>query len=164
MDTLGRWDVGTWGRWDVGTWDVGRGTLGRVVAGYSGKALVQKIGLKPGHTLALAGEPEGFIKELEPLPEGVTLVTRGNTPLDCVILFADEARNLEARIVRWAARLAPAGMLWIAWPKKASKVVTDVTEALVRETGLGAGLVDIKICAVNDIWSGLKFVRRVKDR
>lgn len=134
------------------------------MAGYSGKALVQKIGLKEGHRLALANEPDGFIRELAPLPDGVTVVTGGDKPLDCVILFAGEARNLGARISRWAARLAPAGMLWVAWPKKASKVVTDVTEALVRDTGLGAGLVDVKICAVNDVWSGLKFVRRRKDR
>jgi hypothetical protein len=134
------------------------------VAGYSGKALVQKIGLKPGHRLALAGEPEGFIRELAPLPERVIVATGGKKPLDCVILFADEARTLESRIARWAARLAPAGMLWVAWPKKASKVATDVTEAIVRNTGLESGLVDVKICAVNDIWSGLKFVRRLKDR
>lgn len=134
------------------------------MAGYSGKALVQKIGLKPGHRIALAGEPDGFLKELEPLPDGVTMAEGGRALLDCVILFASEARTLEARIVRWKARLAPAGMLWVAWPKKASKMVTDVTEALVRDTGLGAGLVDVKICAVNDIWSGLKFVRRLKDR
>ena len=134
------------------------------MAGYSGKALVQKIGLKPGHRLALAGEPDGFIKELAPLPEGVAVVSGGRTPLDCVILFADEARTLESRIARWTPRLAPAGMLWIAWPKKASKVATDVTEGFVRNTGLAAGLVDVKICAVNDIWSGLKFVRRLKDR
>ena len=134
------------------------------MAGYSGKALVQKIGLKAGHTLALAGEPDGFIKELAPLPDDVVVVTGGKKPLDCVILFADEARTLESRIVRWKGRLAPAGMLWVAWPKKASKVTTDVTEAMVRTTGLDAGLVDVKICAVNDIWSGLKFVRRLKDR
>ncbi len=134
------------------------------MAGYSGKALVQKIGVKPGQTLALAGEPDGFISELAPLPDGVVILSGGKKPLDCVILFADEARTLESRLVRWGARLAPAGMLWVAWPKKASKVATDVTEALVRKTGLGAGLVDVKICAVNDIWSGLKFVRRLKDR
>jgi hypothetical protein len=134
------------------------------MAGYSGKALVEKIGLKPGHRLALAGEPDGFIKELAPLPDNVSVVTSGKASLDCVILFAGEARGLDARIARWGARLAPAGMLWVAWPKKASKVVTDVTETLVRNTGLDSGLVDIKICAVNDIWSGLKFVRRLKDR
>ena len=134
------------------------------MAGYSGKALVQKIGLKAGHKLALAGEPKDFIKELDPLPDDLIVVTSGNKPLDCVILFASEAHALEARIVRWAKRLAPAGMLWVAWPKKASKVVTDVTEAMVRKTGLDVGLVDVKICAVNDIWSGLKFVRRLKDR
>ena len=134
------------------------------MAGYSGKALVQKIGLKADYKLALAGEPDGFMKELNPLPDGVVVASGGNKPLDCVILFADEARTLQARIARWAARLKPAGMLWVAWPKKASKVMTDVTEALVRKTGLDAGLVDVKICAVNDIWSGLKFVRRLKDR
>jgi hypothetical protein len=134
------------------------------MAGYSGKALVQKIGLKPGHKLALAGEPDGFLKELAPLPDDVAVAAGGKAALDCVILFADEARTLESRITRWGARLAPAGMLWVAWPKKASKVVTDVTESLVRDTGLGIGLVDVKICAVNDIWSGLKFVRRLKDR
>ena len=134
------------------------------MAGYSGKALVQKIGLKPNYRLALAGEPNGFIKELAPLPDGLVIATSGKKPLDCVILFADEARTLESRIVRWAGRLAPAGMLWVAWPKKASKVVTDVTEAIVRKTGIDAGLVDVKICAVNDTWSGLKFVRRLKDR
>jgi hypothetical protein len=114
--------------------------------------------------LALAGEPAGFISELAPLPDDVVVVTGGKKPLDCVILFADDARTLESRIVRWAARLTPAGMLWVTWPKKASKVVTDVTEGLVRKTGLDAGLVDVKICAVNDVWSGLKFVRRLKDR
>jgi hypothetical protein len=134
------------------------------VAGYSGKALVQKIGLKAGHRLALAGAPDGFIKELAPLPHGLVVVSGGTKPIDCVILFADEARTLESRIARWAKRLTPAGMLWVAWPKKASKVVTDVTEALVRNTGLDSGLVDVKICAVNDVWSGLKFVRRLKDR
>jgi hypothetical protein len=92
------------------------------------------------------------------------VVSGGTKPIDCVILFADEARTLESRIARWAKRLTPAGMLWVAWPKKASKVVTDVTEALVRNTGLDSGLVDVKICAVNDVWSGLKFVRRLKDR
>lgn len=134
------------------------------MAGYSGKPLVQKIGVKAGHRLALAGEPDGFIKELAPLPDAVKVVTGGRGQLDCVILFADQARTLESRLTRWAERLTPAGMLWIAWPKKASGVVTDVTEALVRQTGLGIGLVDIKICAINDVWSGLKFVRRVKDR
>ena len=134
------------------------------MAGYSGTPLVQKIGLKPGHRLALAGEPDGFLRELDPLPEGVTIATGGRATLDCVILFADEARTLQSLIIRWKARLAPAGMLWVAWPKKASKVVTDVTEALVMDIGLGAGLVDVKVCAVNEVWSGLKFVRRVRDR
>jgi len=134
------------------------------MAGYSGTPLVQKIGLKPGYRLALSEAPEGFLRELEPLPEGLRIVNGGKAPLDCVILFALEARTLDARFRRWADRLTPAGMLWVAWPKRASKVETDVTEAFVMQTGLGAGLVDVKICAIDDTWSGLKFVRRLKDR
>ncbi len=82
----------------------------------------------------LASEPAGFIKELAPLPDDVVVVTRGNSPVDCVILFADEARTLASSIVRWKARLVPAGMMWIAWPKRASTVVT---EALMRRSGQG---------------------------
>lgn len=134
------------------------------MAGYSGKPLVQKLGLKPGHRIALAGAPTGFLAELAPLPQNVRVLQRAGSALDCVVLFASAAGPLEAQVGRWAARLAPAGMLWFAWPKRASKVATDVTEALVRQTGLGAGLVDIKICAVNEVWSGLKFVRRLRDR
>ena len=134
------------------------------MAGYSGKTLVQKIGLKPGHQLALAGEPDGFLKELAPLPDDVVVVTGGNKPLDCVILFAHEARTLESRIVRWKARLAPAGMMWIAWPKKASKVPTDITEDVLRSILLPVMLVDVKVCAVDEVWSGLKFMWRKEHR
>jgi hypothetical protein len=135
-----------------------------MTAGYSGTPLVKKIGLKPGFLVALADAPDNFLRELTPLPEDLTIVTGGKGELDCVILFAHTARTLESRFGRWAARLKPKGMLWVAWPKKASKVETDVTDAVVRATGLAAGLVDVKVCAINDIWSGLKFVRRLKDR
>ena len=134
-----------------------------MMAGYSGRPLVGKIGLKEGSRLLLIGAPPEFDAELGPLPSGARLVRTRSTDLDCVMLFAARAADLR-KIERAAARLQPAGMLWIAWPKKASGVATDVTDALVRSAGLAAGLVDIKVCAVNEVWSGLKFVWPLKDR
>jgi hypothetical protein len=131
--------------------------------GYSGKPLVEKLGLKPSQRLALVGAPGGFVRELDPLPAGVRLgADRG--PLDCVLLFAPDAATLTGGFPRWAARLTPAGMLWVAWPKKAAKIATDLDENVVRRIGLAAGLVDVKVCAVTEVWSGLKFVRRLRDR
>ncbi len=135
------------------------------MAGYSGKPLVQKLGFKPGDRVALSGAPSGFLDELRPLPEGVHLVTSaGRVPLDGVLLFAPEQARLERELSKWIGRLAPAGMLWVAWPKRAAKVPTDLDENVVRRIGLAAGVVDVKVCAVNEVWSGLKFVRRLKDR
>jgi len=135
------------------------------MAGYSGKALIQKLGFKPGHRLALSGAPPGFIAELAPLPEGMRLATRrSRTLLDAVLLFAPDQAALEAELAGWIRRLEPAGMLWVAWPKRASRVATDLDENVVRRMGLAAGVVDVKVCAVNEVWSGLKFVRRLKDR
>jgi hypothetical protein len=134
------------------------------MAGYSGKPLVVKLGLKPSHRVVLAGAPAGFAGELEPLPPGVRIPAEGRAPLDCVLLFAPDAAALKTGFRRWAARLAPAGMLWVAWPKKAARVQTDLDENVVREIGIAAGLVDVKVCAVNEVWSGLKFVRRLRDR
>ena len=132
------------------------------MAGYSGTPLVKKIGIKPGHRLAVLNPPKGFDKELAPLPDGVT---NGNAaPLDVAILFAPNQAVLKSELSKVKKKLAPAGMLWIAWPKMASGVATDLREDNVREIGLAAGLVDIKVCAVNDVWSGLKFVIPVKDR
>jgi len=123
---------------------------------------VKKIGIKPGHRLAILNPPQGFQKELAPLPDGV--VNADKAPLDAAILFAANKAALDKDLGRVAAKLAPAGMLWIAWPKMSSGVSTDLREGLVRDIGLAAGLVDIKVCAVNEVWSGLKFVIRVKDR
>ena len=135
------------------------------MAGYSGKALIQKLGFKPGHRVALSGAPSGFLEELAPLPEGIRLVTRrSRTLLDAVLLFAPDQAALEAELAGWIRRLEPAGMLWVAWPKRASRVATDLDENVVRRMGLAAGVVDVKVCAVNEVWSGLKFVRRLKDR
>jgi hypothetical protein len=134
------------------------------MAGYSGKPLVQKLGVKPATRLALWDAPEGFEAELGPLPAGVRRLPAGEGPVECVLLFADRAAALAKAFPRAARTLTEAGMLWAAWPKKASGVATDLTEDVVRRVGLAAGLVDVKVCAVNDVWSGLKFVRRLKDR
>ena len=134
------------------------------MAGYSGTPLAQKLGLKEGQRIALWGAPEGFRRSLEPEPPGIDW-RRGLEPtLDAVVLFAPRVATLEDALLPAATALTPAGMLWVAWPKRAAKVDTDLTEDRVRAFGLAAGLVDVKVCAISDVWSGLKFVRRLKDR
>lgn len=133
-------------------------------AGYSGTPLVKKLGIKEGFRVALVGAPNGFRDELENLPNEVSFVTSVQGQLDFVLFFAKTQSELTRNFARLASRLKPAGMLWIAWPKRASGVATDLSDGVVREIGLDAGLVDVKVCAVNEVWSGLKFVIRVKDR
>ena len=134
------------------------------MAGYSGTPLPQKLGIKPGARLALLGAPDGFEVALAPLPEGVDTRTAARGPLDVALLFTTRRADLERRFARVASVLQPAGGLWVVWPKKASGVPTDLTENVVREIGLAAGLVDNKVCAVDETWSGLRFVIRVQDR
>ncbi|MEK6287252.1 MAG: DUF3052 domain-containing protein [Acidobacteriota bacterium] len=135
-----------------------------MTAGYSGTPLTRKLGIKEDFRVALVGAPDGFREELSDLPPCVTFVTSLSAQLDLILFFAKTQSELVRNFSRLAARLAPAGMLWIAWPKKASGVATDLADYHVRQIGLDAGLVDVKVCAVNEIWSGLKFVIRVKDR
>jgi len=125
---------------------------------------VKKLGIKEGFRVALVGAPNGFRGELEDLPNGVSFLRSLQGQLDFVLFFAKTRLELTRNFSRLAAKLAPTGMLWIAWPKKASGVATDLSDGVVREIGLDAGLVDVKVCAVNEIWSGLKFVIRLKDR
>jgi hypothetical protein len=132
------------------------------LAGYSGTPLVKKLGINPGSTVALVGAPVGFRRELVGLPEGVRVTARAAGSPDLVIWFVAAERDLKRRMSR-LGRLMGSG-LWIAWPKRASGVPTDVTEDLVRTAGLAQGLVDYKVCAINQIWSGLKFARRRADR
>jgi hypothetical protein len=132
--------------------------------GYSGTPLVQKLGIKPGHRVRFPGAPRDFKATLGTLPPDVRLVSARTANVDCVVLFATTMSDLEQRFAPTARTLAPAGMLWVAWPKKASRVPTDVSENRVRDIGLAAGLVDVKVCAIDNVWSGLKFVRRLKDR
>jgi hypothetical protein len=135
------------------------------MAGYSGTPLAQKLGFKEGFRAALVNPPKDFEKELGTLPANVEIFVENlRKPLDLVVLFTDSQRNLKREFPRLARKLANNGMLWISWPKKSSGVATDLSENIIREIGLDAGLVDVKVCAVNDIWSGLKFVYRLKDR
>ena len=134
------------------------------MAGYSGTPLPQKLGIKPGMRLALVRAPEGFERELNPLPDGVRLRTQARGAQDVVLFFATRRSELERRFDGLARAIAPAGGLWIAWPKRTACVATDLREGVVRELGLAHGLVDNKVCAVDDTWSGLRFVVRLKDR
>src|SRR5712691_2051244 len=133
------------------------------MAGYSGKPLVARLGIKSGSAIAILGAPRGYARTLGKLPQ-VRRRANAAGPLDFVQFFTKEKQELERRFSELARALAPAGMLWISWPKKASGVTTDLTEDVIRAIGLAHGLVDVKVAAVDDIWSGLKFVRRLKDR
>jgi hypothetical protein len=128
------------------------------------KPIVQKLGIKPGFCIFVDGLATPYRDVVGELPDGVTLAKAAKPPLEMVHLFAAEAKGLAAKLRSYRKIIAPDGMIWASWPKKASGVATDVTEALVRETALANGLVDIKICAVNEVWSGLKLVIPVKDR
>ena len=130
--------------------------------GYSGTPLVDKLGIKPGARLQFVSEPKDFSELLGELPDGSRVASRGT--LDFAILFVKSQSDLRKGFARLRDRLESNGMLWVAWPKKASGVETDLTEGVVREFGLESGLVDVKVCAVDGTWSGLKFVRRLKDR
>jgi len=134
------------------------------MAGYSGTPLPQKLGIKPGARVALLRAPAGFAVSETPADAVVVSSMRGNTPFDVILFFTDSRALLEAQFAALAERLTPAGGLWISWPKRASGMPTDLTEDVVREIGLANGLVDNKVCAVDDTWSGLRFVRRLKDR
>ncbi len=133
-------------------------------AGYSGTPLVRKLGIKPGSRLGLLGAPSAFDRTLGELPRDVSVRRRARGPLDVIIAFYSRRSQLERRLPALRACLDPAGGLWIAWPKRASGFATDVSENVVRELGLAAGLVDNKVCAIDEVWSGLRFVVRVRDR
>jgi hypothetical protein len=134
------------------------------MAGYSGTPLPKKLGIKGAFRIVLVDMPADVKAELKSALASCQVAKDGVGPLDFAMLFATSASDLKKRFPRLAKQLAPAGMLWVSWPKKSSGVTSDLTENEVREIGLEAGLVDVKVCAVNEIWSGLKFVIRVKDR
>ena len=131
-------------------------------AGYSGTPLVAKLGIKTGTRVQLVSAPAGFNETLGDLPSGLRKIATGT--LDFALLFVRKKSELVNRFPQLRDRLESNGMLWVAWPKKTSGVDTDLSEGIVRGIGLDAGLVDVKVCAIDNTWSGLKFVRRLRDR
>ena len=134
------------------------------MAGYSSTPLLKKLGIKSGFEVYIVNPITSYLELLGPLPEGTTNVDAPSSKVDFIHFFCKEEQHLLAELPRLKALLKPAAMLWLSWPKKASKIETDLNRELIREHGLTAGLVDVKVCAVDENWSGLKFVYRVKDR
>lgn len=133
--------------------------------GYSGTPLPKKLGIRAGFRVQLANAPPDVRTELREALAGCEFVKPEEPDtLDFAMIFTKSRAQLTSEFPRISKLLAPAGMLWVSWPKKSSGVATDVNENVVRGIGLDAGLVDVKVCAVTEVWSGLKFVRRVKDR
>jgi hypothetical protein len=141
-----------------------RSSTSSFMAGYSGTPLAKKLGIKAGFRVSLTSVPAEVTDELR---EALALCQKVNGlkgPLDFIFLLAKSRRELERKFKEASAALAPAGMLWISWPKKSSGIASDLTEDVIREIGLRSGLVDVKVCAVTEIWSGLKFVIPVSRR
>jgi hypothetical protein len=136
------------------------------VAGYSGTPLPRKLGIKNGNAVAILSPPKDFERTLGALPQRAVLQVglAGKTPLDVVVLFVTRRVELERKLASIRKRMAPAAGLWVAWPKQASRVSTDVTDNVVREVALPTGLVDNKVCAIDDTWSGLRLVIRLEHR
>lgn len=134
------------------------------MAGYSETPLSKKLGIKEGARVLLVNAPQDFPKELGQLPEGAEFVSASHRKLDLVLIFVKSRAQLVKRLEQLRPKLSQNGMLWVAWPKKSSGGETDLSFDVVQETGLATGIVDTKICAINDVWSGLKFVIRLKDR
>jgi hypothetical protein len=134
------------------------------MAGYSGTPLIQKLGIKPGQRILIVNPPPDYETTLGPLPDGVEQAIGLVGQFDFIHFFTTERAEFEARYPDLRAALLPAGMLWISWPKKASKVPTDLTEDVIRNHALTNGLVDVKVAAIDAVWSGLKLVIRRKDR
>jgi hypothetical protein len=128
------------------------------MAGYSGKPVVQKLGIKPGFCIFAAGLPSDYRDIVGKLPAQVTIVTRLTGSVDMIHLFATEAAALDSKLRSSRDAIRPDGMVWVSWPKKSSGVPTDLSDNVVRETALPLGLVDIKVCAIDEVWSALKFV------
>jgi hypothetical protein len=128
--------------------------------GYSGKPLATKLGIKAGSEIYLAGAPEDYLQLIAPLPNGAAVSSKLSKKTNLVHLFTSHKRELSRALQSYRAKLDPAAVVWISWPKKSSKVPTDITEDTVREVALPLGFVDIKVCAVTEVWSGLKLVVR----
>jgi hypothetical protein len=134
------------------------------VAGYSTRTLVEKLGIRTGMRVAIINAPPAFRSVLGKLPDGVTVASAARGVLPFIHIFTTSRATLAARLPRLLRALAPDGALWVSWPKKTSGVPTDVTEDVVRAVALPTGLVDVKVAAIDDVWSGLKLVRRLRNR
>lgn len=134
------------------------------MAGYSETPLIKKLGIKDGMSVHIVNAPQNFEKELGTMPEGAGIVPLQRAKLDFILIFVKTQAELRRRLAQLRPKLSQNGMIWIAWPKKSSGLKTDLSFASVQEMGLASGVVDMKICAINDVWSGLKFVIRLKDR
>ena len=130
------------------------------MAGYSATPLIKKLGLQSGMKLYLVNAPVDYFEWIAPVPENINIVSRMTAGLDMVHVFSTDAAQLTKVLQQTRNRLKPDGMIWVSWPKKAAKVATDITEDTIRTIALPMGLVDIKVCAVTEVWSGLKLVIR----
>lgn len=132
--------------------------------GYSHKSLVEKLGIKPGFTLAIFDPPAEYLNLLDDLPEEIGFAQSTDDPIDFIHFFTTDQLQLEKEFPKLKSILKPTGLLWISWPKGTSKITTDLNENSIRQIGLDNALVDVKVIAIDDNWSGLKFVYRLKDR
>ncbi len=134
------------------------------MAGYSQTSLLKKLGIKPGFRVVFLYPPPSFLGELGELPDGVQITTTRSSQIDFIHLFVTQRSRLISQLQSLMTKIRPDGMIWVSWPKKASKVSTDITEDVIREIALPLGLVDIKVCAIDEVWSGLKLVIRKNRR
>jgi hypothetical protein len=134
------------------------------MAGYSATPLLRKLGIKDGYTIYLHHAPEEYFSWLGPLPAKAVVKGKLSGSFDFIHLFVTDQKDFQRCFVRAKKYLKPNGMIWVSWPKKSAKVPTDVDEKIIRNFGLQENLVDVKVCAVSEVWSGLKFVIRLKDR
>ena len=131
-----------------------------MTSGYSGTPLAKKLGFKPGQRVSAPGAPSNYRQMLAPLPDGIDFQARVSKTTDLVHLFTASRAELSRNLAAWRQVLGPEAAIWVSWPKKASKVPTDITEDIIRVVALPMGLVDIKVCAIDETWSGLKLVLR----
>ena len=134
--------------------------------GYSGTPLARKLGFKPATTVVTVGAPPDYTSWLDELPDGVTFTRglAGRTPVEAAHVFVTRRADMTRHLEVLRRRLADAGFVWVSWPKKAAKVETDITEDVIRDVALPLGFVDVKVCAVSEVWSGLKLVIRKSER
>jgi hypothetical protein len=130
------------------------------VSGYSGTPLARKLGIREAHRVLLLDAPKGLARLLEPLPPGIVFADKATSSVDIAHLFVTQQEDLVKHLVSLRKKLKPDAALWISWPKKSAKVATTITEDSIREAALPLGFVDIKVCAVDEVWSGLKLVVR----